>query len=167
MDPLDINNDYSIVLDDPTTAEFTVTLFPCSMSDDDEYDKPFCCRAKFRPLTWESANRLKHDIQDPTGWMMAEEYDVECRILGVVLDNLTCIIEGSEKTIRIQGMIPLIIRKCVTDALYNIYVRTVPKMVTMMTAVGIDVPRARSILDGCDSRSIGDDSSHRDGEVDG
>lgn len=147
---LDHSSVYTITIHDPRMADFSVTLYPCEVLDcreDGDPERTYCCRGRFTPLTDAAIERLKRDWEDLRNRISIGSEDIECRVLSEVLQTLTTQIKGTDRTIDIPGLIPLIIRRCAANALYEVYIRTVPYIVETMEAEGIAMPRARSILD--------------------
>lgn len=152
MEPihLDHSSAYMITIHDPRVADFSVTLYPCKVMncrEEGELERTYCCRGRFTPLTDDSMQRLRRDWKDLQNRTPIGSEDIECRVLAEVLQTLTTQIGGTDRNIDIPGLIPMIIRRCAADALYEVYVRTVPGIVETMEAEGIAMPKARSILD--------------------
>ena len=167
---LDHSSAYTIRIDDPRAASFSVTLYPCLLLDckgDEKIPPSYCCKATFDPLRPEAIERLKRDWGNLSSVVAVGTSDIECRILGEVLQTLTIEEEGVDRVIEIPGLIPLIIRRCAADALYEVYIRTVPTIVDLLAAEGIPMPRARLILDRSDRGPVGDDGPDTGGQVDG
>jgi len=158
-----------VTLSDPMDARFTVVLDPCEAPDCRVADEPvmeYCCRASFRPLTEAGKERLGRDWENQRHLRTSDMTDIEVRLLGEVLEALTVRDGGEEREIEILRLIPLVIRRCAAAALYEAYVRIVPSVVALMEGMGIEMVQARSILDGCDGRSVGDDGTDGDGVAD-
>ena len=168
--PLDHSSAYIITIDDPKLAAFSVTLYPCdhpNCQGDDGSMPAYCCRGSFDPLTSDGIGRLRHDWADLQGHVPIGAEDIECRLLAEVLRVLTIEENGVDRNIQIPGLIPLIIHRCAADALYEVYVRTVPSIISILGAEGISLPRAESILDRGEGGSVGHYGTDGGGEVDG
>lgn len=162
MDAMDLNHSrsYVVTMPDPMSAWFEVMLLPCfdrtCVGDGEEGGVPFCCRALFVPLTQDGIERLKRDSSNQAGHEPSRWTDVERRLLGEVIGEIVVHEDGKEVSISILRLLPMIVRPCVADALFEIYVRTVPSVVDSMEAAGVMMPGARSIVDRGYAGTVGD-----------
>ncbi len=159
---------FDVIMGDPLTARFEIKLY-CSLSEAEQTatgcDRDVCCTAKFVPPDDAVMRQVVDDLRKHGGSTLPELRDPEMLFLGEILEHVTNT-NGGDETIRVDGFLPLVLLPCVVNSLYEAYVRTVPGVVDVLEEWGMDAPRARSIIDGCDGVPVGDDDADGHREVD-